>query len=80
MSVGGIVIGVSEVTNHMLVTVQDTTYRDKTSLKVEKDFDINFGDTLWWQSSSAYWTPANKTQKDVRIKRIGGSFFAEGYN
>jgi len=73
MSVGGIVIEVREVGDALRVIVQDTTYRDKTEVCLEKGEDIQFGDSLWWHAFEAYWTPVDRHVEDKAIKKIGGS-------
>jgi hypothetical protein len=34
---------------------------------------LEVGDALWWQGSSAYWTPQDRSRVDVKLSRIGFS-------
>lgn len=31
------------------------------------------GDTLWWQGGCCFWTPADRSRTDVKLKKIGCS-------
>lgn len=42
-------------------------HKDENSLLILR------GDSLWWQSNYAYWTPDDRTLTDVKIERIGYS-------
>jgi len=72
--VGGIVIGLARSTDDTLVYVHDTGrgYGDHCSIRVverRKDngepVEIGIGDSIWWQSRDAMWTP--KAVKDAGI-------------
>lgn len=32
------------------------------------------GDSLWWQGGLAFWTPADRSRRDVALRKIGYSF------
>lgn len=73
MSIGGTVVDVYEDSEKMYVETRDNTYGDRVQVRLEKGNAIQFGDTLWWHSQTAYWTPVNKRFKDKPIKKIANS-------
>lgn len=87
--VGGVIIGFVRHPDNTLVHVQDPTYGDKCSLRIQEQrrddgspVDIKIGDKLWWQRLDAMWTPGwckvargggCGTDWDIRLPRIGYS-------
>ena len=35
---------------------------------------LTLGDSVWWQSRHAYWTPIDRSRQDVPLERISYSF------
>lgn len=83
MSVGGKVVEVIAVEpNKVWVNTDDNPNRTRGSLPnlcaiyVDPDgHDIQIGDSLWWQSGTAYWTPQERPfgAFDIPLKKIGFS-------
>jgi hypothetical protein len=75
--VGGTVIEVVEVGERIWLNIRDKTYpKDTCTIYVERNADselIRPGDSIWWQSCFAYWTPAARDRADVKILRTGFS-------
>ncbi len=88
--VGGIVIECSESSRRpelVFVDVRGTGCEigSTCGIYVEKNpnsLAIEFGDSIWWQSRTAYWTPrlpgnakcgTNDVMRDIPIPRIGYS-------
>lgn len=84
MSVGGRVVEVVPVTpGKVWVNTDDNPHRTYGSLPnlcaiyVDPDgHQIRVGDSLWWQSGVAYWTPKtgeNFGASDIPLRKIGYS-------
>jgi hypothetical protein len=73
MSVGGVVVDVYEKDDMLFVTTRDTACGDRMQVRLEKGHDVLFGDTLWWHSQTAYWTPKDGSLSDIPIKKIANS-------
>ncbi len=88
--VGGTVIGIARGSESTLVHVQETKSASQCSIRVvEKRIDndqpvsIQIGDSIWWQSQQAMWTPKQVrhydkplgcgTTWDIALPRIGYS-------
>lgn len=74
--IGGIVVGVARGAENTLVNVEDTTYGSQTlAIRViEKESEkIGIGDSIWWHSRKAYWTPKRSKIHDIPLQRIGYS-------
>lgn len=74
MSVGGDVIEVIGAGDKVWINTSD--HGEECAIYVEPTEDaqkIAVGDVLWWQGTSAYWTPRSRIRRDVRIPRIGYS-------
>jgi hypothetical protein len=76
--VGGTVIEVAEVPGRpdvLYVDCQDTRYRKDTCailvVKNEDSQQIQIGDSVWWQSSIAYWTPQANRMSAESAKAVG---------
>lgn len=78
--VGGIVESVfREVETCITVMVQGRDEdRDKRlciTLEPTPDAgEVDIGDSLWWQSTNAYWTPKDQGRQDVPIPRRGVAY------
>lgn len=40
----------------------------------ENSLSIRHGDIVWWQMDNAYWTPQDRSLRDIPIPRIGYSY------
>lgn len=76
MSVGGKVVETIVLEDRVWVNTRDRTYGDECAIYVERTPEsraISEGDSLWWQSGWAFWTPRNGAFEDRRLNRIGFS-------
>lgn len=75
--VGGTVIETIEKKDTVWVNCQSTTYNQTCAIWIEKSpksRSISEGDSLWWQSGNAYWTPhVDESQQDTKLNKIGFS-------
>ncbi|HEY7766785.1 hypothetical protein [Longimicrobium sp.] len=58
------------------VNTREPNHGDECAIYVERTPEsrtINEGDSLWWQSGWAFWTPSNGAFEDRRLNRIGCS-------
>lgn len=73
--VGGVIEAVTPRGNAWRIVVIDKREggTDWASVTIERSphYYPRPGDSLWWQGRYAYWTPADKSQQDVRLERIG---------
>ena len=81
--IGGTVVETIELADRIWINCRER-YSRECAIYVEKDSKsrcVSEGDTVWWQSGSAYWTPKFYVQKsgkeckhfDIKLKRIGFS-------
>lgn len=80
MSVGGRVVEVVPVTPAKVwVNTDDAKpprHPNLCAIFVDPEgYDIQPGDSLWWQSGVAYWTPLDRSfgASDIPLKKIGYS-------
>ena len=77
MSVGGKVLQVRELADRVDIDVYDPAYGDEMTVGVvvcEDSRAVKIGDTVWWQSGHAMWTPEpDRVFVDRKIPRIGNS-------
>lgn len=83
MSVGGRVVEVVKVNESKVWVNTDENYTKQHGVKPHlcavycdpKGFDIQPGDSLWWQGACCYWTPrANREGAfDIELPKIGFS-------
>lgn len=76
MSVGGTVTEVLTLPRKIYINTHETRTGESCAIYVERTPEaeqIKEGDVVWWQGSSAYWSPADKSREDFRIPRIGYS-------
>lgn len=85
--VGGIVIEVVTILDDKVyINCRDKQYKQSCGIYVEKNENsekVEIGDTVWWQSGYAMWTPANHKNVcvggrsgidyDIKIPKIGFS-------
>lgn len=79
--IGGTVLEVCNVPNRpevIFVNVGDRPYSFLETCGVlvennEKSQGIEIGDSLWWQSGHCYWTPMDRRESDIKIKKVGYS-------
>ena len=79
MSVGGIIVDIVEVAPDRwwidTVDKSDLMHGGRTVAVYcdPRPEHPEVGDSLWWQSGACYWTPADRSRVDVKLKKIGGS-------
>lgn len=74
MSVGGKVVETIVLEDRVWINTSDDG--DECAIYVERTPEsrtISEGDSLWWQSGWAFWTPRNRAFEDRRLNRIGAS-------
>jgi hypothetical protein len=82
--IGGIVIETIDCGDRIWVNCEEENTTTHCALCVERNAKsrcISPGDSLWWQSGNAYWTPHSYVQGsgngghhyDIKIPRIGFS-------
>lgn len=88
--IGGVVIEVIQLPDKTWINCEETDSTLKCAIYVERSRrseTIRMGDSLWWQSRNAYWTPYEYRQRrrrgesqgkagvdyDLRLRRIGYS-------
>jgi hypothetical protein len=77
--IGGTVESVTPDGERIKIVVTETTYEraDYCAIRVKPSADaraVKPGEGLWWQGGFAYWTPANRSRRDVALERVGYSF------
>lgn len=89
--VGGIVVGLARKADRTILNVQDeraaADYCCQDVIEVRRDTGepvaIGLGDSIWWQSRDAMWTPKGSARErcgvdfDIRLPRVGYSY---GFN
>lgn len=76
MSVGGRVVETIVLPDKVWVNTREPQSGDECAIYVERTNEsrtITPGDSLWWQSGWAFWTPRNRAFSDYRLNRIGFS-------
>lgn len=79
MSVGGIIVDVvpvrpDKVWVNTLEPGSDTRAGRTCSVYCDPAGEpVAVGDALWWQSGTCYWTPADRSRADVKLRKIGFS-------
>lgn len=76
--VGGKVIETLDCGEKVWINCQGTgsEKNNKCAIYVERTAEarsISEGDSFWWQSGHAYWTPRNRAFSDKQLNRIGFS-------
>jgi hypothetical protein len=82
--IGGTVIETMVLPDKVWINTRDKCSTSECAIYVEltdKSKCVSDGDTVWWQSTKAYWTPSFYKQKsgkegrdfDIQLKRIGFS-------
>ena len=78
MSVGGKVIEVifQFPRERVYINTEEPTTGEKCAIYVkycDAAARITRGDTLWWSSANAYWTPVRGPESDFPLERLGYS-------
>jgi len=75
--IGGKVQGVFRFDDRLSLAVRGTDMEGKNWVATDLSLDapaIQVGDSIWWQSRIALWTPQDGSAQDVHIPRIGYSY------
>jgi hypothetical protein len=78
--IGGKITEVYRFPDCISIVVKDRPYNVEEFLVIDlviNNHPLRRGDSLWWQSGNAYWTPKDKSQEDVAIPRIGYTYRRE---
>jgi hypothetical protein len=76
MSVGGIVVDVYDDGPVTRITVYD--HGDRTQVRTSKGVNVQFGDIIWWQGQTIYWSDAAGTFEDKKLVKIANSARPKG--
>ena len=77
--IGGTVIETIDAGDRVWINCRDDAHKgDNCAINVVRNVDalvVCPGDSVWWQSRNAYWTPQNNAKGiyDIAIPRIGYS-------
>ena len=83
LMVGGVIVDIVPIDEHRIwVNCADTSraipetcavYVDPVGVRLQVKWNIEVGDSLWWQGDSAFWTPSGGSLADIRLKRLSYS-------
>jgi len=75
MSVGGKVTEIKYSKNFVSVNTNDGCEYCAVNMTPNSDsFNIEIGDTVWWQSGNCFWTKKDGSNCEVKIKKVGYSY------
>lgn len=70
--------GIPVFANTIKLIVQERNSTARCAVHVALcNYEIEIGDTAWWQGGNVYWTKPNSSRHDVKLQKVGFTYSGE---